>query len=269
MPRIQTILQSSTITLLILFAVGFFSKASAQVVVYEDYVPEKKFIYKKEWGLKLYVHTGGFGGGFEYGWFDKKARYSGWNIDILTQWSPKRFKYASPAGGRSFVYGMLAQFGMMRGGYGTSITLHEKPFWGGVQISMLVNGGFSLGFRFPQYLYVIYATGEIDPVTEEPVLEISLEKYDPNADHFQRGNIIARGPYFSSWKGLRPYPGIYAKTGVAFEFGKIETRTHTLEIGVSYDFYFTGIPLFAKAGAQWGFLNFFLSYRFGMRSGIR
>jgi hypothetical protein len=152
---------------------------------------------------------------------------------------------------------MLAEFGMMRGGYGTSISLHEKPFWGGVQVSMLINGGFSLGFRFPQYLLVIVKD------------TIYSEKYDPDAEHFQKGEILGRDKLFSSWKGLQLCPGIYAKTGISFEFGKTETRTHALEVGASYDFYFRPVPLYAKTRAPWGFLNFFLSYRFGMRSGIR
>ncbi len=138
---------------------------------------------------------------------------------------------------------------------------------------MFVNGGFSLGLKFPQYLYVRY--NEQDPETLE-ISEIEvLIKNDPDADAIKNkgGLIYGRGPLFSSWKGLRPYPGIYAKTGFAFEFGTSETKTHTLEIGASYDFYFIGIPLFYKEGeenkAKSGFLNFFLSYRFGKRSGIR
>ncbi|MDR2556714.1 MAG: hypothetical protein LBC49_03260 [Bacteroidales bacterium] len=263
MPRLQAIIQGNAATLLILLFVGI---SDAQVIVYEDYVPEKKFIYKKEWAVKIFLHTGGIGAGFEQGWFDKKSRYSGYNIDILTQWNPKRFKYQSPYGGRSYVYGMLAEFGMMRGGYGTAVTLHEKPFWGGVEVSMFVNGGFSLGFRFPQYLLVTTREQEPDPPYD---YIIYAEKYDPDAEHFQKGEIIARDKIFSSWKGLQLYPGMYAKTGVSFEFGKIETRTHTLEVGVSYDFYFRGVPLYAKTRAPWGFFNLFLSYRFGMRSGIR
>ncbi|MDR0619729.1 MAG: hypothetical protein LBG17_07530 [Bacteroidales bacterium] len=255
MPRLQTIIQGSASALLILLFAG---TLSAQVIVYEDYVPEKKFIYKKEWALKAYLHTGGIGAGFEQGWFDRKSRYSGYNIDILTQWHPKRFKYLSPYGGRSFVYGMLAEFGMIRAGYGTSVTLHEKPFWGGVQVSMFVNGGFSLGFRFPQWLIInTYGTDTVHS-----------EKYD-DYQYSQNGQIVGRDKLFSSWKGLQLYPGIYAKTGISFEFGKTETKTHTLEVGVSYDFYFRGVPLYAKTRAQWGFFNLFLSYRFGKLSGIR
>jgi hypothetical protein len=272
MPRIQTNIQGYAATLLILLITvsSAISIVKAQVIVYEDFVPEKKFIYKKEWAIKAYVHTGGVGIGFEQGWFDKKSRFSGWNIEALTQWHPKRIKilpfYPKT---RSYVNGMLAEFGMLRGGYGGSFSLHEKPFWGGVQVLMFVNGGFSLGLRFPQYLYVKY--NEQDPETLE-ISEIEvLIKNDPDADVIKNkgGVIYGRGPWFSSWKGLRPYPGIYAKTGFAFEFGTSETKTHTLEVGASYDFYFAGITLFAKTKAKSGFLNFFLAYRYGKRSGIR
>jgi hypothetical protein len=263
MPRLQTTTQGSAIAILILLFAG---TVRAQVIVYEDHVPEKKFIYKREWAIKVYLHTGGLGAGFEQGWFNKKSRYSGYNIDIMTQWNPKKFKYLSPYGGRSYVYGMLAEFGMMRAGYGTVITLHEKPFWGGVQVSTFINGGFSLGFRFPQYLLVTVGEKEPDPPYDYIVYS---EKYDPNAEHFQKGEILGRDKLFSSWKGLQPYPGIYAKTGLSFEFGKIETKIHTLETGLSYDFYFRSVPLYAKTKAPWGFFNLFLSYRFGMRSGIR
>ena len=93
-----------------------------------------------------------------------------------------------------------------------------------------------------------------------------MEKFDPNNPyHFQVDRIIGRGPILHSVPHLRPYPGLYAKLGFNAEFGKKEKTMHALEAGITYDCYFTRIPLMAENKNPFGFFNFYVAYRFGMR----
>ena len=68
---------------------------------------------------------------------------------------------------------------------------------------------------------------------------------------------------------MRPYPGIYAKAGMNFEFGKSQEKSHTIGIGIIYDCYFTRIPLMMDQKNPFGFLNFYIEYKFGKRYGLR
>ncbi|MDE6493117.1 MAG: hypothetical protein K2L50_00855 [Bacteroidales bacterium] len=233
----------------------------AQVVVYEDFVPPRTFIYMRERFVYAQIHTAGFTIGYEQGRLSRKFVYSGWNVEFATQINPKTKAVNWYGQGRSYKYGMLNSFCMLRVGYGGLIVLNDKPHWGGVQVSLSYRGGFSLGLAFPQYVYVLYDTAGRD---------IRLEKMNPdNPRHLDVGYILKRGPVLKGFAGLRPYPGVYAKLGMDFEFGEAEKRSHTLGFGVLYDCYFTRIPLMAFKKNPPGFLNFYLEYKFGMRYGVR
>ncbi|MEG1498245.1 MAG: hypothetical protein RRX93_04280 [Bacteroidales bacterium] len=246
---------------LLIYPIIFFASLAnlrAQVIVYEDFVPEKQKIYSKERFFYGYIQTAGFGLGYEQGHYNKKFVYSGWNIEFATQLDPKRFGN-NWYRGRKYVYGQINSFCMLRVGYGSSYVFNDKPFWGGVTIALRYSGGLSLGLAFPQYLYILYdSTGN----------DIRLEKMNPNnPKHLQIENILRRGPYMKGVWHLRPYPGIYAKIGLNFEFGKTQERSHAIEAGLMYDFYFTRIPIMAKNKYPMGFLNFYIAYRFGKRYG--
>lgn len=139
--------------------------------------------------------------------------------------------------------------------------MNDKPYWGGVQVSLAYRGGFSLGLAFPQYVYVLY---------DDEGQDIRLEKMSAdNPRHRDVAYVLARGPIMKGLSGMRPYPGAFAKLGMNFEFGKTEEKSHTLGFGVVYDCYFAPIPLMMDKKKPVGFFNFYLEYKFGMRYGIR
>lgn len=232
----------------------------AQVTVYEDFVPPRGHIYKKERFVYGRIHTAGFLIGYEQGMLNRKFNYSGWNVEFSTQINPKTKAVNWYGRGRSYKYGMLNSFCMIRAGYGGLWVLNEKPHWGGVQVALSYRGGFSLGLAFPQYVYVL----------QDTTGTLKLERM--NADdprHQDVGYIVRRSRIFKGFSGLRPYPGLYAKVGLDFEFGKSEKRSHTLGFGATYDCYFTRIPLMMHKKNPFGFLNFYIEYKFGMRYGLR
>lgn len=240
---------------------GWGGIVSAQVVVYEDFVPPMEYVYLKERFFYAQIHTAGFTLGYEQGRMNGRVHYSGWNIEVATQLNPKAKGVSWYNGGRRYKFGMLNSFCILRAGYGGLWVLNEKPYWGGVQVSLSYWGGFSLGFAFPQYINVLYDTAGQD---------VRLERMDPeNPRHKDIAYILGRGPILKGLSGMRPYPGIYAKIGLNFEFGKSQERSHTLGIGLIYDCYFTRIPLMMEQKNPFGFLNFYVEYKFGKRYGLR
>lgn len=273
LPCLQQPLQSGTAALLIMKRHGIFRLVvagllflqcalalHAQVLVYEDFVPPRGHIYQNERFIYAQIHTGGFTLGYEQGFLNKKFHYSGWNVEFSTQINPKTKAVNWYGQGRSYKYGMLNSFCMLRAGYGGLIVLSEKPHWGGVQVSLSYRGGFSLGLAFPQYVYVL----------QDTLGTLKLERMNAdNPKHLDVGYIVRRSHILKGFSGLRPYPGIYAKFGMNFEFGKSEKLSHTLGFGAIYDFYFTRIPLLMHKKNPFGFLNFYIEYKFGMRYGLR
>lgn len=235
--------------------------SSAQVLVYEDFVPPMENLYTKERFFYAQLHTAGFTIGYEQGRLNSRFNYHGWNIEFATQISHQAKGVNWYGTGRRYKYGMLNSFCILRAGYGGLWILNDKPYWGGVQVSVSYQGGFSLGLAFPQYVNVLYDTAGQD---------IRLERLDPdNPRHKDISYILERGPVLKGLSGMRPYPGIYAKIGMNFEFGRSQERSHTLGIGVIYDCYFTRIPIMMEKKNPFGFLNFYIEYKFGKRYGLR
>ena len=81
--------------------------------------------------------------------------------------------------------------------------------------------------------------------------------------------ILERGPILKGLSGMRPYAGLFLKVGMDFEFGISEERSHTLGFGIIYDCYFTRIPIMMEKKNPFGFLNFYIEYKFGKRYGLR
>lgn len=243
----------------LLFSMG--ASLAAQVVVYEDFVPERQQLYLKERFFYAQLHTGGGTLGYEQGRVGRRFRYSGWNVEFATQINPRAKAVNWYGSGRNYKYGMLNSFCMLRGGYGGLWVLNEKPYWGGVRVSIAYRGGFSLGLAFPQYVYVLY---------DDQGQDIRLEKLSAdNPRHLDVAYVLARGPMLKGFNGLCPYPGAFLKAGMDFEFGKTQERSHTLGFGAMYDCYFTRIPLMIGQKSPVGFFNFYIEYKFGMRYGVR
>lgn len=233
----------------------------SQVLVYEDFVPSARFIYLKERFFYAQIHTAGFTIGYEQGHLNSRFNYMGWNIEFATQLDYRAKAVNWYGSGRRYKFGMLNSFCILRAGYGGLWTLNEKPYWGGVKVSLSYRGGFSLGLAFPQYINVLYDTAGQD---------LRLERMDPeNPRHRDVAYILERGPILKGLSGMRPYPGIFLKVGMDFEFGKSEERSHTLGFGIIYDCYFTRIPLMMDQKNPFGFLNFYIEYKFGKRHEAR
>lgn len=259
----------------LLMAIGLMALpcAQGQVLVYEDYVPEKQLIYTKENKFSGFIHTSGFGLGFEKGRYNIRSRYSGWSIEATNMKHSKAAK-TEPFGAmlgsnaRRYSFGKINSVLICRGGYDRSITLNEKPYWGGVNLAFDYSFGVSLALAFPQYLSIIYI--DQDPVTGEEIVRTENEKYDPNKPNHQAWDqIYGKAPLFYHFWEVKPYPGFFLKSGMNFEFGSDEKKISSVEIGIVLDFYMAKIPMIAHNPYRNYFFNFYLSYQFGKRYGTR
>ena len=176
-----------------------------------------------------------------------------WEIEFSTYKSAKEIKTINPyySDSKSYVYGKLNYVYFLRGGLGIQHILNRKPYWGGVELSYLDHGGVTLGLAKPVYLYIINDNERIE------------KRYDPNTDFTD--NIYGRGPFLDGIQYTKFYPGIYGRAGLEFEFGTLNKRIQSLEIGGVLDYEPLGIPIMAYNPRQNFFLTLYLSFSMGKR----
>lgn len=211
----------------------------------------------KEWNFDIFANTSGFGIGFQHGRTPDILNKHFWEIDLLYNQHPKSVRSinAMYEGVRPCRYGQLYTLFFLRGGYGYQRTLHQKPYWGGVQIRYTLSAGPCLGIGIPNYVEIInYNTGFSEIV-----------RYDP--DKHNLNNILGGAGMFRGILQTTFRPGFYAKTGVNFEFSRSDYRLHALELGVSVDMVFPYIQQMAFNDAKKFYFCAYLAYCFGKKVG--
>lgn len=230
-----------------------------------QYGPEEKdtladnVLLEKQWSIGVQLNTNGWGLKFRKGHNVTALRQFLWEVEFSTYKSPKEVKSINPyfADSRAYIYGKLNALWFIRGGIGQEHILNRKPYWGGVQVSWLYFGGFSLGMAKPMYLYIIhFKTGYTD-------YEVSEERYDPEI-HFT-DNIYGRASWLSGLINTSLFPGAYVKTGLDFEFGVKSRQISSLEVGGIFDFSPIPVSIMAYNPKQSFFLTLYVSVMFGKR----
>lgn len=222
-----------------------------------DTLPDN-VLTEKQWALGLLIHTNGWGLKFRYGTNRTALRLWMWEAEYSTYKSAKEIRVLNPyyPNSKSYIYGKENSVSFLRVGTGQQYILNRKPYWGGVQLSILWMGGVSVGLAKPMYLYIIH------PVNQDEY-EIKEERYDP-ANHFA-DDIYGRASLLAGILELRFHPGAYIRSGLEFEFGNKNKRPKMLEAGACLDIMPMGIPIMAYNPKQNLFLTLYLSFTFGKR----
>ncbi|HNY02919.1 MAG TPA: hypothetical protein PKG48_10050, partial [Bacteroidales bacterium] len=223
-----------------------------------DTVPENVLLLK-QWTLGAMIHSNGWGLKFRKAKNLTALRQFTWEIEFSTYKSSKEVKTINPyfSDSRAYIYGKLNYVWFLRGGVGQQRILNRKPYWGGVQLSWIYDGGFSLGFSKPVYLYIVHFNSGFTEYTVEE------EKYDP-AKHFT-DNIYGRGSFLKGFSQTGLHPGAYARTGLDFEFGTRNSQVSALEAGVTLDYSPIPVAIMADNPKQSLFMTLYVSLMFGKR----
>ncbi|MCX6272902.1 MAG: hypothetical protein NTU44_17160 [Bacteroidetes bacterium] len=220
---------------------------------------DPRFFLRKELAFKFIAHTSGFGFGLSKSYSPNVFTKRCFETEIVNMKSPKEVRTVYPFAdnSKSYVYGKLNYFFLVRAGYGYEKLLNRKPMWGGVEVRYLYHIGASLGFAKPIYLLIINYIPNSDKYT------LTTEKYDP-ARHFY-DNIYGRAPFNYGFNQIKLHPGLYAKAGFQFDFGSDNERVKALEAGAILDAYPDGVKIMAFNDPKNLFLTFYLSLNLGKR----
>jgi len=216
-----------------------------------------RVLLKKELTGGVTIHILGMGANFRKGinktFFNSRI----FEIEFVSMKHPKQIRVINPYyyNAKSYVYGKLNHVYILRAGYGFKKLLNRKPYWGGVELRFLYMGGLSVAFAKPVYLYF----------WDETYTYVKEEKYNPDNYYHNSEYIFGRAPFTDGLGELKVYPGVYAKTGLNFEFGALNSKIRALEAGGVVEYFPIAIPIMAFNPAQNFLVTFYLNFSFGKR----
>jgi hypothetical protein len=177
-----------------------------------------------------------------------------WELEFSTYKAAKEVRTINPyySNSKSYIYGKLNYVYFLRGGMGFQNILNRKPYWGGIQLSVIYYAGALLGITKPYYLLVLNKDNQI--------IE---NRFDP--DSTGADNIIGRGSFLTGVLNIGLHPGAYAKGGLEFEFGTRNRTIKALELGAILDYSPLPIAIMAFNSKQSLFLTVYLSFSMGKR----
>ena len=227
----------------------------------QDKPIEERIIYHHESSLFAVLHTQGLGLGYSKGKIRSIETTTRWDFELSYIRPLKQIKTVSATmfSTSSFIYGKLNDVLALRAGYGAEKRIYGKPYWGGVEVRWLYEGGASLALLKPYY----YLVSVIKPSENgEYSIVVETQTFD---DPSQWVEILGKAPFKYGLDEIKFRPGIHAKTGLSFEFGTSRTNVQALEVGAVAECFPQGLPMMADNPIERFLLTFYLAYHWGSR----
>ena len=248
--------------LICLFVLAFFQFSLAQENP-NEYQEEKPVLLRNEGSFGFLAHSNGLGIEGKRAWVLTYNKKRFLEAQLVGMKHPKEIKtintrFDNP---KSFIYGKMNTLTILRLGAGQQHILYGKADRTGVEVRLNYAGGLSVGFAKPVYLIIDHP-----PTSNEETGYQQEEKYDPDNDNQKTvDNIVGRAPFTRGMDELRPYPGVFAKTALNFEYAAGHEDIRALEIGIALDAYGKKIPIMAYTNNKQFFLSFFITLIYGQK----
>ncbi|MBR6879349.1 MAG: hypothetical protein IKM95_08255 [Bacteroidales bacterium] len=227
----------------------------------QDKPIEERILYNHETTINATIHTQGLGAGFKTGRIRSIYNSTYWDFEFSYLRSLKQIPIINTSyfSMTTFIYGKLNEVFVLRGGYGGERRIYGKPYWGGVELRWLYEGGISLGLLKPYYYSVsvakIGSNGQYS-------LEVEQHTFDSSSQWVE---VIGKAPFKYGLDEIKLRPGIHAKTGLSFEFGSSKPRAQAIDVGAVAEYFPQGIAMMAENPTEYFILTLYLSYRWGSR----
>ncbi|MCK4663058.1 MAG: hypothetical protein KAT68_09350 [Bacteroidales bacterium] len=216
---------------------------------------EHKILFRNESTYGIILNSNGWGFGYKYAKRIDAFSKQIYEIHFHNIKHPKEVVITNIYQKR-FVFGKENVFYNINIGIGKHKKLYSKLDKGGIEIRFLYSGGISLGITKPIY-YII----------PDSVDYFRYTKF--NSSIHTSWDIISKASYFKGFKEIKFIPGIYVKSGFAFEFSKEDIKVNSLEAGVKLTVFPKEIPILANIKNDFIFFSLFVSYRFGKVINVR
>ena len=213
--------------------------------------------YRKSFlgGIKL--TSDGYGGFIEIGRAKSIRQSILFQLDVSERKHPKEEKQFNPNNAAGpYIYGKINYFYPVKLGVQLQYLLGNKGNKNGVSVSANVGGGISLGLLRPYLL-------QYDSAGTQIFRGLTANKYD--SVRFVTFDPISGPNLGTGFNKLKVTPGVYAKGGLRFDYGKYNELISALEVGLIAEYYTKAIPqmIFSKENKL--FFSAYVSILFGKR----
>ncbi len=221
---------------------------------------QDKVFFRNERSWSGSLNSNGWGVNYRYA--KRLSAFSSivFDVDLASIRHPKEVKSQSPykgGWGRSYVFGKTNEAFSLRAGTGYQKELFSKFDQGGISVRFFAGGGLSLALLKPVYYQKV--TG-YNSTTMELTYEASL--FDP--DYMQSAyDILDRESFFMGINESKFIPGVFARSGLCFEYSSEDRLIHALEGGLQLEGFLKKLPILAIDDNRQLFLTLFVTYRFG------
>lgn len=220
---------------------------------------EGVLVYDKQNIFGIQLRTNGYGAFYEMGRMKTNRKTNIYRIDFQEIKHAKEEKLLSGnfIFGNPYIFGKINYFYPVTLGFGQQVILGQKGNKNGVAVSVIYNGGLSVGLLRPYYV-------SVDDQAAGMNRTIKYSQAD-SALFLSTSAITAGGGFGKGWSEIKVKPGIFAKAAMRFDYGRFNESVNGLEIGASIDAYASKIPIMFGQKDDRLFYQVYLAVLFGKR----
>jgi hypothetical protein len=216
-------------------------------------VNKKHFVYAAK------LTTDGYGGFLEKGLAQSIRKALLFQLEITERSHAKEEKTFNFNGTGPYKYGKTNYFYPIKLGVQQQYLLGNKGNKNGVSVTANFGGGFVAALLRPYKL----GFDSLNTTTNQRSLIYS--GYNDNPSKFLSSTNVTGPGFGTGFNQLKVVPGIYAKTGVRFDYGVYNEIVSALEVGVTGEFYGKKISQMALNDDKNFFFGAYVAVLFGKR----
>jgi hypothetical protein len=217
---------------------------------------EGEIVFNKQHVFNLKLTTDGYGIGYELGKFKSPRKSMLYSIEILEKKHPKEKKQAASVDNNyqvnSVIFGKMNNFYQVRLGIAQQQVIGGKGNKNGVAVSAIYGGGVSVGLLKP---YLVDVQDNFQQRIRSKYPEIIDSQY------FELG---AAG-FTTGWDEVKIRPGIFARTALRFDYGRLNETVTAIEVGLNAEFYAQKIAQMLYNKERQFFFSAYVSVLLGRR----
>ena len=219
---------------------------------------EGNLIFNKQNIFGIRLSTDGYGLSFEKGYFRTPYRTLLWDFELNEKHSPKEH-HVSASDGFDFSSVVpykennLYEFKMA---IGQQVLIGGKGNKNGVAVSAIYSGGVSIGMLKPYYITVQNANTEASN-------QMTWNQFMQDTTFLDQ--VQGSAGFLVGWDDLTVKPGLNARQGMRFDYGRLNQTVAAVEVGLTEEYYFGKMPIMYLVPAKQFFFNAYVSILFGGR----
>lgn len=217
---------------------------------------EGEIVYNKQSVFSVKLATDGYGIGYEFGKFKTNRKSILFNFELTEKKHPKEKREGFFDAGQLRVnylaFGKTNTFYQARFGAAMQQVIGGKGNKNGVSVSAIYGGGLTLGLLKPYIVDAERQDGEVVPSRYPEIVDSSYLE------------VKAKG-ISGGWSELKLKPGIYVKTAMRFDYGRLNETVSAIEVGLGAEYYTSNISQMLYNKDKKFFFNAYIALLLGRR----